>query len=113
MEWYILDSKHEPVLSTAVGSNEWCNTTPGIRFVAQDLWRNWFWLGVREVRVSTIFLGLDHSFNEDDPKDLPVLFETMIFGKFNDDYQIRYTTWEEAVEGHKRALMIAKTQRSI
>ena len=52
-----------------------------------------------DVKVSTVFLGLDHSFGDGEP----LLFETMIFGSENDQYQDRYSTWDEAVEGHKKA----------
>ncbi len=58
---------------------------------------------VKKVRVSTIFLGLDHSFNG----GKPVLFETMIFGGKHNEYQERYSTWDEAVEGHKKACELA------
>lgn len=54
--------------------------------------------------ISTVFLGLDHSFG-DGP---PILFETMIFGGPEDEYQERYSTWEEAEEGHKKAVELAK-----
>lgn len=57
-----------------------------------------------DVRVSTVFLGLDHQFDDDGP---PLLFETMIFGGKHDGYQERYSTWEEAEAGHKIALAIA------
>ena len=50
--------------------------------------------------VSTVFLGLDHSYNPDGP---PILFETMIFGGPHNEYQERYSTWDEAIEGHERA----------
>ena len=50
-----------------------------------------------EVRVSTVFLGLDHSFGSGDP----LLFETMIFGGEHDQDCERYCTWEEAEAGHK------------
>lgn len=46
--------------------------------------------------VSTIFLGIDHSFYGGNP----ILFETMIFGHYDDLYQTRYHTWEESVKGH-------------
>lgn len=53
-------------------------------------------------RVSTVFLGLDHSFSFG--KDLPpVLFETMVFHADTGgrDYDCeRYHTWEEAEAGH-------------
>lgn len=45
--------------------------------------------------VSTVFLGLDHSFMSDEP----ILFETMITknGEWL-DYQTRCSTWEQALE---------------
>lgn len=55
------------------------------------------------VRVSTVFLGIDHSY---DGKE-PVLFETMIFGGDHDDNMWRYTTWEGAVIGHDHACKLA------
>lgn len=53
---------------------------------------------IDKVRVSTIFLGLDHSFDADGP---PLLFETMTFGdKPFDQEQVRCSTWDEAVLMH-------------
>jgi hypothetical protein len=52
-------------------------------------------------RVSTVFLGINHNYSN---KGAPILFETMIFGGEHDGYQERYCTWEEAEEGHKRAV---------
>ena len=49
------------------------------------------------IKVSTVFLGLDHSFGGAPP----ILFETMIFGGKHDEDQSRYATWKEAVAGHK------------
>lgn len=72
-------------------------------------WAQWFEKADRHVaktnlpnnvRVSTVFLGLDHSFGE----GTPILFETMIFGGKHDQYQERYGTWEEAEAGHSRAV---------
>lgn len=54
--------------------------------------------------VSTVFLGIDHSFFSGPP----VLFETMIFGGENDQYQERYHTLEEAMVGHEKAVALAK-----
>lgn len=51
-----------------------------------------------QVRISTVFLGLDHSFGEGPP----LLFETMVFGGALDGEQGRYTTWEEAEAGHRK-----------
>ena len=61
-----------------------------------------------EIRVSTVFLGLDHNIYGDGP---PVLFETMIFGKDDGgglgDYQERCSTWYEAEVLHEKAVMKA------
>lgn len=55
------------------------------------------------ITVSTVFLGINHRFG-DGP---PILFETMIFGGKHDQYQERYSTLDEAVAGHKRAVLLA------
>ena len=52
---------------------------------------------VGEAEVSTVFLGLDHSF----VSGPPVLFETMIFGGQYDQEMWRYHTKAEAEIGHK------------
>jgi hypothetical protein len=64
---------------------------------------SYFWF--KKVCVSTVFLGLDHNFLRTGP---PVLFETMIFGvPFVSEWQRRYCTWDEAVDGHKAACRVA------
>jgi len=55
------------------------------------------------VEISTVFLGLDHSMGGG---DVPILFETMIFGGQHDEYMERYTTWDEAEKGHQEAVLI-------
>ena len=50
--------------------------------------------------VSTVFLGIDHNFGVGEP----LLFETMVFGKDNEEYIDRYTTYEESEIGHKKAV---------
>ena len=75
------------------------------------LWAKWFEKVNRHVAetkknnitVSTIFLGMDHSFNSGEP----LLFETMIFGGEHDEKQWRYSTWEDAEIGHKQACELA------
>lgn len=49
------------------------------------------------VRVSTVFLGLDHRF---EPGGEPVLWETMVFGGLLDGEMMRYTSRPAAVLGH-------------
>lgn len=58
--------------------------------------------------ISTVFLGFDHSFTDD---DTPILFETMIFGGDFDGFQQRYHTWDEAKNAHD--LICYKLQNGI
>lgn len=60
---------------------------------------------IGDVTISTVFLGLDHQW-ENGP---PLIFETMIFGGEHDQYQDRYSTWEEAETGHKHAVELVQT----
>ena len=61
--------------------------------------------------VSTIFLGLDHGFNPDQP----IVFETMIFPtELWDVYQTRCSTYEQALTMHREACdLVRKTQRQL
>ena len=52
---------------------------------------------IGEVRISTVFLGLDHRIG----KGKPLIFETMIFEGELDQEMDRYSTYEEAEKGHK------------
>jgi hypothetical protein len=56
---------------------------------------------IGDVRVSTVFIGLDYSFGED---SAPLIFETMIFGGKNNHYQERYTNYDDARAGHAIAV---------
>jgi hypothetical protein len=56
---------------------------------------------VGHIKVSTVFLGMDHRMIGE---SLPVLWETMIFGGEHDQYQERYTSHEDALAGHQKAL---------
>uniref|UniRef100_A0A6M3JQR8 Uncharacterized protein n=1 Tax=viral metagenome TaxID=1070528 RepID=A0A6M3JQR8_9ZZZZ len=83
---YILDG-HKAVKANLKKWAKWYETTD--RQVAMDI--------IVNISVSTVFLGLDHSFG-DGP---PLLFETRVFGGALDQEQERYTTWEQAEAGHK------------
>lgn len=62
---------------------------------------------VGDQKVSTVFLGMDHSWDG----DKPLWFETMIFGgPLDSDYQTRCETWEEAEKMHEEAVKIAETK---
>ena len=73
-------------------------------------WR-WPFIRRRVVEVSTVFLAIDHNFSG---KGSPLLFETMIFGstffRNSNEYQIRYSTWDEAKAGHERAVKYAEDE---
>jgi hypothetical protein len=49
------------------------------------------------VRVSTVWLGLNHRWDPDGP---PLIFETMVFGGPRDEEQWRWSTEEQARAGH-------------
>lgn len=79
---------------------------PCMNFLA---WCMWFETADRRVErtditdeadVSTVFLGLDHQWG-DGP---PLLFETMVFGGEHDQWQDRYSTWDQAQAGHDRVV---------
>lgn len=99
MHKYILNANGDPeVCDDFHAWGKWFETAD--RHVALDK--------VGDVTVSTVFLGLDHSFGA----GAPLLFETMIFGGQHDDYCDRYATRAEAVEGHMRALALVYSHAS-
>lgn len=90
-------------------SNQYILNSEGKPFPADQLegWARWFENAERHVgldtingvTVSTVFLGIDHSFGRGDP----ILWETMTFTKRKGSYKFlqqrlfrRYTTAEEA-----------------
>lgn len=94
MGQYILVDKR-PMLADPEEWGKWMATSD--RTVARDT--------IEGMLVSTVFLGMDHSFTEG---ATPVLFETMVFGN-NDwleetDLTRRYETWEQAEEGHRQVV---------
>src|SRR5258706_9204573 len=56
---------------------------------------------VGSLRVSTVFLGIDHRVFQGG--GLPILFETMIFC-IDNDYQVHCSTWDEAEKNHQVAV---------
>ena len=63
---------------------------------------------IDEVRVSTVFLGMDHNSECDGP---PLLFETMIIGGLLDEFRMRCTTYEEAEVMHQIVLAMVKREQ--
>jgi len=94
-DWYVLDVDKTPrKVSLMQGAAALENKD---RIVANIV--------IGKARISTIFLGLDHNYWGKGP---PVLFETMIFGGPEDQYQERYSTWDEAKEGHRKAVKLVR-----
>jgi hypothetical protein len=95
LKHYILVEKEPVVIDDLFAWADWMETAD--RQIALDKFEGFI--------VSTVFLGLDHSF---DITDVPVLFETMVFFEDKnhplyeewDLYQERYATWDEAEKGH-------------
>jgi len=52
------------------------------------------------VCVSTVFLGLDHNWGSGPP----LVFETMVFDDYGAGECYRWSTWDEAEQGHKDAV---------
>ncbi len=93
----------------------WILDDDGAPVPARDVisWGLWFETAERHVaddadegtgvRVSTVFLGLDHSFG-DGP---PLLYETLVFGGPLDGTMRRYATRAEALAGHREMVLRA------
>jgi hypothetical protein len=73
---------------------------------SMEEWCQWYekahcsidWAGNAELYVSTIFLGLNRNWFGEGP---PILFETMVFGGEYNELTFRYSTYDEAIAGHK------------
>jgi hypothetical protein len=90
MEKYILVDREPKRCDDILEWGRWYETAQ--RHIGDDT--------INGVRVSTVFLGLDHSFSEGDP----ILFETMVFGGEHNEWQERYFTYDEAEAGHKNVV---------
>ena len=101
--WYILDNNHNPVPKPVLEAVKWMEDSPNRKRVAYDELTD---LNGDDVRVSTVFLGLDHAWNS----PIPVLWETIIFGgNYDQAYQERYSSYEDALEGHQKAINFINT----
>jgi hypothetical protein len=88
--YYILNGREvEPVDSAMEWAHAFHNED---RRVALD--------EIGDYRISTVFLGLDHSHVPGGP---PLVFETMVFGPDDSDlWMERCSTYDEAEEMHQR-----------
>ncbi len=86
---YILDESGQPIEETnLIKWAKWMENTKFNHHVADD--------SIGGVRVSTVFLGLDHAFSGGPP----ILWETQVFGGPLDGEMIRYSSRETALAGH-------------
>lgn len=92
-KYYKLDKNNNPIPCTL---DEFANMYSDKNFVlAQNK--------IKDSLVSTVFLGLDHNYGDN---GLPILWETMIFpDSGGDNYQVRYSSYKEAIEGHLKACL--------
>jgi hypothetical protein len=58
---------------------------------------------MEDVTVSTVFIGRDSQFRPGGP---PLIYETMCFGPGQYNRSWRYSTRQEALDGHRRAVQI-------
>lgn len=97
MKHYILDADHRAVETDLLTWAYWLEDCPQARIVERT--------STGKVRVSTVFLGIDHRFHGAGP---PLLFETMVFGGALDGQMWRYSSWDDAVAGHAAAVRKVK-----
>lgn len=97
MTFYLLDENKKPY-PVSIEESYRLYDDMDMKITQQD--------NVGDVRVSTVFLCMDHAWIGEPG---PVLWETMIFGGEHDMYQERYTSHEDALAGHQRALDLVKT----
>lgn len=95
-EYYILDGR-TPVRASLMEWAQW--TQHHERQVAVDR--------IGAVTVSTVFLGLDHSFTGPPP----MIFETLVFEGPLDSEMERYSTMDDAERGH--AAMVTRVRAAL
>jgi len=90
--YYKLDENKNPVSVKNIHEMEW---------EKRDILKTVLFNDDRKIFISTVFLGVDHRL---ELKGDPLLFETMIFGIENDEYQERCSTYKEALIQHAEAV---------
>lgn len=91
-EYYVLDDRGEPqAVRDVMEWARWFEANRSNRQIGDTT--------VGEVRVSTVFLGMNHQWGAGPP----LIFETMIFGGPYDNYQWRWSTRAEAIAMHDQA----------
>ena len=87
-----------------------------VKVESYEEWKRWVERANREVRrdelqngviVVTVFVGQAECMDETQE---PLLFETMIRGGIHDGIVQQFATWEQAEEGHEKALQLVSTE---
>lgn len=100
-DYYILKEDHTTEPCEMLDWAMWASSNREKLVVKQET--------VNDVKVSTVFLGLNHAFLG---QGAPLIFETMIFGGSEDGYQDRCSTWEQAERMHEKALKLLSENQS-
>lgn len=104
MDKYILKGHKAVIEPDVIAWAKWYDRSNKKRVVKQEELPNGLF-------VSTVFLGIDHNFDnwfsiKKRKKRKPLLFETKVFlsiYNFDEEKDMeRYSTWSEAVRGHKK-----------
>jgi len=98
IRYYILDGREIKPTADLMEYAEWFENSTA-RFINQTM--------IGDIKVSTVFLGLDHSFGDG---QTPILFETMVFGGPLDQQQDRYSTYDEAEAGHEKMCNLVRSR---
>lgn len=97
MSYWVLDEHKTPKLVDVLTWAKWFENGANRRVAIDEI-------GGR--CVSTVFLGIDHSFGGQPP----LLFETVIFGGLHDGLITRAATWDEAIKQHANAVDTALSE---
>ena len=93
MNYYILDDDFNPVLEpNREKFYAWFEKNQDTKILRKTF--------IGGIELSTVFLGIDHSFNSENP----ILYESLWFGGNFDGVMRRYRTREEAYIGHDEML---------
>ena len=104
MSYYILNEKNVPFkVKNALQWASWFEDAKN-RIILQDRFTD---INDNEILVSTIFTGID-VMDEDGPNKTPYLWETMVFRGKEILYEMKYCCHDDAIQGHGKALRVAK-----
>ena len=101
--WYILNEELEPVGVDVLIAGQWMDDKKNNAKRIVDCYEE------GDVVLSTVFLGLDHSWSP----DKVLLYESMWFGGPFDGESRRYSTRQEAEKGHQEMLAKYRNQLSL